>query len=95
MTYCNEKALELGNLHGCNRKMKEVILELFYKFGWQITRAQEIEMISVPQGSILGPFIFTICFMERAVTIAYADGLAIMAEADDENEQEYRVSQSL
>lgn len=70
----------------------------------KVTKSKTIDMTAgVPQGSVLGPLLWNILYdqvlrlslPEGVTSIAYADDLAIMAEAINEVELERQVNESL
>lgn len=94
---------ELYN-RGISQYLINVVESYFSNREIRISNVKSIEMSAgVPQGSVLGPLLWNILYdqvlalrlTEGATSIAYADDLALMVEATDDRELEFRVNESL
>lgn len=89
---------------GISQYLINLIESYFTERVIQITRSEKMEVTAgVPQGSVLGPLLWNILYdpvlelnlTQGATSIAYADDLAVIVEAEDKDELEYRVNESL
>lgn len=97
--------LVIGELK--RRKVSEYLIQVLISYfeGRRILiDKEEVEITAgVPQGSILGPTLWNVLYdgvlelklTEGATTIAFADDLALIVLAEDEEELVYRVNESL